>query len=56
MLGAESPEPVKLLPRNSKGDLSPSATDVIGTTLGLISIISVQLELSTFGISNPYLN
>jgi len=40
MFGTESPDPVKLLPRNSKGDLSPSATDEIGTTLGRISIIS----------------
>ena len=43
ILGAESPDPVKDLPRNSRGDLSPSATDEIGTTLGLISITSAQL-------------
>ena len=56
ILGAESPSPVKLLPKNSRGDLSPSATDEIGTTLGLISITSAQLWVSTLGILNPYLN
>ena len=42
ILGGLSPLPVKVLPRNSKGDLSPSATEAIEETLGLISIISEQ--------------
>ena len=42
IFGTESPDPVNVLPRNSKGDLSPSATDEIDETLGRISIISVR--------------
>ena len=56
MFGTESPDPVNDLPRNSKGDRSPSETDAIEETLGLISIISVALFLSILIISNPYVN
>jgi len=48
---AESPDPVNILPKNSKGDLSPSDTLEIELTLGLISIISELPELPTTLIS-----
>ena len=48
---AESPDPVNTLPKNSRGDLSPSETLAIELTLGLISIMSEFPELPTIPIS-----
>ena len=47
MFLAESPDPVKTLPKNSSGDLSHSEIVAIEDTLGLISIISVVATPST---------
>ena len=52
MFGAESPDPVNTLPRNSRGDLSPSETVAIELTLGLISMISEFPESPTIPISD----
>ena len=43
MFAAEFPEPSKVLPKNSRGDLAPAVT-VKSDTLGLISIRSVFLS------------
>ena len=51
MFLAESPEPVKTLPKNSRGERSPSETVAIELTLGLISIISEFPESPTIPIS-----